>query len=125
MKERNFRNPLFAKFDFYVPSSVGQEHRNQTLRGLVDRNLAEDPQLCYCWPSQGGSSVLVVLDGVCVYVLLSLLDLKIENKYKQMLSVRLAGDHLFGKWLFTWLLLVMSLMVSAFVLTFVPWKCLG
>ena len=29
-----------------------------------------------------------------------------------MLNVRLAGDHLYGKWLFTWLSLVMSLMAS-------------
>ena len=29
-----------------------------------------------------------------------------------MLNVRLAGDHLYGKWLFTWLSLVMSLKVS-------------
>ena len=36
-----------------------------------------------------------------------------------MLDVRLAGDHLYGKFLFTWLSLVMSLMVS-FVLSFFP-----
>ena len=36
-----------------------------------------------------------------------------------MLNVRLAGDHLFGKLLFTWLSLVMSMMVS-FVLSFFP-----
>ena len=29
-----------------------------------------------------------------------------------MFNVRLAGDHLYGKWLITWLSLVMSLMVS-------------
>ena len=29
-----------------------------------------------------------------------------------MLNVRLAGDHLYEKWLFTWLSLVMYLMVS-------------
>ena len=29
-----------------------------------------------------------------------------------MFNVRLAGDHLSGKWLFTWLSLVMSLLVS-------------
>ena len=29
-----------------------------------------------------------------------------------MLNVRLAGDHLYGKLLFTWLSLVMSMMVS-------------
>ena len=34
-------------------------------------------------------------------------------------NVRLACDHLFGKLLFTWLSLVMSMMVS-FVLSFFP-----
>ena len=29
-----------------------------------------------------------------------------------MFIFRLAGDHLYGKWLFTWLSLVMSLMAS-------------
>ena len=37
-----------------------------------------------------------------------------------MFTVRLAGDLLFGKWLFTWLSLVMSLVVSCFVLFFFP-----
>ena len=36
-----------------------------------------------------------------------------------MLIVTLAGDHLYGKWLFTWLTLVLSLMAS-FVLSFFP-----
>ena len=35
-----------------------------------------------------------------------------------MFSVRLSGDHMYGKGLFTWLSLVMSLMVSYFVLSF-------
>ena len=35
-----------------------------------------------------------------------------------MFNVRLAGDHLYGKWLFAWLSLVMSLMMSYFVLSF-------
>ena len=34
-----------------------------------------------------------------------------------MFNVRLAGDHLNGKWLFTWLSLEMSLMVPNFVLS--------
>ena len=29
-----------------------------------------------------------------------------------MLNVRLAGDHVYGKYLFTWLSIVMSLLVS-------------
>ena len=37
-----------------------------------------------------------------------------------MFNVRLAGDYLHGKWHFTWLSLVMSLMVSYFALSFFP-----
>ena len=37
-----------------------------------------------------------------------------------MFNVRLASDHLSGKWLFISLLLLMSLMVSYFVLSFFP-----
>ena len=37
-----------------------------------------------------------------------------------MFNVRLAGDHLYGKWLCTWLTLVMSSIVSYFVLSFFP-----
>ena len=40
-----------------------------------------------------------------------------------MLKVRLAGDHLYGKLLFTWLSLVMSMMVF-FVLSFFPYDVL-
>ena len=36
-----------------------------------------------------------------------------------MFNVRLAGDHLYGKQLFTWLSLVVSMMTS-FVLSFFP-----
>ena len=35
-----------------------------------------------------------------------------------MFNVRLAGVHLYGKWLFAWVSLVMSLMVSYFMLSF-------
>ena len=37
---------------------------------------------------------------------------------------RLAGDHLYGKLLFTWLSLVMSMMVSFCAVLF-PTRCLG
>ena len=35
-----------------------------------------------------------------------------------MFNVRLADGHLFGKWLFTWLSLLMTLMVSYFMPSF-------
>ena len=40
------------------------------------------------------------------------------GKGKIEFNVRLAVDHLYGKWLFTWLVVVMSMMVSYFVLPF-------
>ena len=41
-----------------------------------------------------------------------------------MLNVRLAGDHLYGKQLFTWLWLVMSL-IASFCSVLFPTRCLG
>ena len=41
-----------------------------------------------------------------------------------MLNVRLAGDHLFGKLLYTWLSLVLS-MVMSFCAVLFPTRCLG
>ena len=41
-----------------------------------------------------------------------------------MLNVRIAGDHLYLKLLFTWLSLVMSLMAS-FCAGLFPTRCLG
>ena len=38
-----------------------------------------------------------------------------------MFNVRLAGDILYGKWLFTWLMLVTTLTVSYFVLFSFLW----
>ena len=37
-----------------------------------------------------------------------------------MFNVRLVSEHLYGKWLFTWLSPVVSVMVSYFVLSFFP-----
>ena len=45
-----------------------------------------------------------------------------------MLNVRLAGDHLYGNWLFTRLLLVITLMVSFLCCPFsheMPWMRSG
>ena len=41
-----------------------------------------------------------------------------------MLNVRLAGDHLYGKLLFTWLSLLASIMVILYAVLF-PTRCLG
>ena len=47
-----------------------------------------------------------------------------KNREQCLLNVRLAGDHLYGKMLFTWLSLVMSMMVSFCAVLF-PTRCLG
>ena len=44
---------------------------------------------------------------------------KYKNRLKLLLNVRLAGDHQYGKLLFTWCSLVMSMMVS-FCAVFFP-----
>ena len=43
---------------------------------------------------------------------------------KKMLNVRLADDHLYGQWLFTWLSLMMHLIVSFNAIP-IPTRCLG
>ena len=55
---------------------------------------------------------------VSCYLLFFLLYIN-TNKGKNMLNVSVVGDHLYGKLLFTWLSLVMSLMVS-FCAVFLP-----
>ena len=49
---------------------------------------------------------------------------KYKNKWGWLFSVRLAGDHLFGRLLFAWLSLVMSVVVSFCAVLF-PAGCLG
>ena len=56
-----------------------------------------------------GALLFMVIHVVCGY----------KGGWKWLLSVGLACGHLFGKLLFTWLSLVMSMMVS-FVLSFFP-----
>ena len=46
------------------------------------------------------------------------------NDFNTRNKVRLAGDHLYGKLLFTWLSLVVSVMVSFCAVLF-PTRCLG
>ena len=49
---------VFIRFVFVLVLS-GEPKQNQG-RGLVDRKLVQAPSNFYCWPSQGGSSVLVL-----------------------------------------------------------------
>ena len=77
------------------------------------------------WPSQGGSSFLAILDVACCYLWLFSLYINIKiGKVKKLLNVRLAGDHLYGKLLFTWLSLVVFMIVSFCAVLF-PMRCLG
>ena len=62
---------------------------------------------------------LVILDVTCCYLWLFSLYINIKVGKNIFFYVRLAGDHLYGKQLFTWLSLVVSLMAS-FVLSFFP-----
>ena len=61
----------------------------------------------------------MILDVARCYLWLFTLYINIKISKNSLLNVRLAGDHLFGKLLFTWLSLVMSMLVS-FVLSFFP-----
>ena len=62
--------------------------------------------------------------GVLLFIVI-LVIYKYKNRLDiVMLNVRLAGDHLYGKLLFTWLSLVMSMMVSFCAVLF-PTRCLG
>ena len=54
----------------------------------------------------------MILDVARCYLWLFTLYINIKIGKKKLLNVRLTGDHLFGKLLFTWLSLVMSMMVS-------------
>ena len=46
--------------DAFVVIVLSDEPRQNQGRGLVNRKLVKSPQQFYCWPSQGGSSVLVL-----------------------------------------------------------------
>ena len=74
------------------------------------------PRRLFCFGS------LVVLDVVFRY--LSLFLLYINIKMGKTRCVRLAGGHLYGKQMCTWLSLVMSLMASFCAVLFSN-RCLG
>ena len=50
--------------------------------GSSTANKLKPPQQFYCWPSQGGSSVLVlvILDVVCRYLFLLYININIGKK---------------------------------------------
>ena len=66
--------------------------------------LPADPKWLFCFGS------FVVLDVACGFFIVLL---------------RLACDHLYRKWLFIWMSLVMFLIVSYFVLSNFLTRCLG
>ena len=66
---------------------------------------------------------LATLDVARCYLWLFTLYINIKIG-KIVVNVRLAGDHLYGKLLFIWQSLVMSMMVSFCAVLF-PTRCLG
>ena len=51
---------LFVLFFLLFVVVLSGEPRQKQGRGLVDHKLVQAPSNFYCWPSQGGSSVLVL-----------------------------------------------------------------
>ena len=99
--------------DAFITIVLSDEPRQNQGRGLVDHKLVKVsqkflllavPRRLFCFGS------LVILDVARCYLWLFTLYLNI--KIGKRLNVRLAGDYLYGKLLFTWLSLVMSMMVS-------------
>ena len=107
---------------------MSEETRQNEWRGLVDRKQVEAPH-----PSPPSNFIAgrpeaallfwffgdFIRSGVPLFITI-LVIYKYKNRYKKMFNVRLAGVHLYGKWLFTWLSLVMSLVASFFVPSFFP-----
>ena len=50
-----------------------------------------------------GRKAIITLQSVIKHNRVSELDIKTENRENRCFNVRLAGDHLYGKWLLTWL----------------------
>ena len=104
------------------PSSPPPKKKKQNYgQGLVDCKLVEfppppPPEYLHCWPPPlppsnciaGRFGSLVILDVACCYLWL----FSSKKGKKKLLTVRLAVFHLCGKLLFTWLSLVVSMMVS-------------
>ena len=69
-------------------------------------------------------TIEIELDSSKIEIVFATVPLSGENYFTSNSLVRLAGDHLYGKLLFTWLSLVMSMMVSFCAVLF-PTRCLG
>ena len=61
--------------------------------------------------------------GVPLFIVIHVIY-QYKNRQKKMLNVRLAGGHLYGKQLLTWLSLVVSITASICAVRF-PTRCLG
>ena len=66
-------------------------------------SLLAVPRRLFCFDS------LVILDVARLWLFSLYINIKIGKK---LFNVRLSGEHLYGKLMFTWLSLVMSVMVS-------------
>ena len=101
-------------------------------RGLVDRKLVEVHQSPPPPPPQKKKNALLVVPR-WLFRFSSLVSLDVARCYLWLFLLyinikigknKLAGDHPYGKMLFTWLSLVMSMMVSFCAVLF-PTRCLG
>ena len=72
------------------------------------------PRRLFCFGS------LMILDVACCYLWLFSLYINIKIGQNSNYNVTLAGDHLYGKLLFIWLSLVMSMVVSFSAVFFPP-----
>ena len=89
---------------------------------MVDRKLVEDPSNFIAGRPKaalpfwffGGFRC-----GVPLFIVMLVIYINTKIGKNRCLIVRLAGGHLYGKQMFTWLSLVVSLMAS-FVLSFFP-----
>ena len=111
----------------FVVIVLSDEPKQNQGRGLVDRKLVKAPSTFIAGRPNAALLFWFFGDFRCGYVVIysysRYINMKIGKK-KQMLNARLAGDHLYRKLLFTWLSLVMSMMVSFRAVRF-PTRCLG
>ena len=102
--------------DAFVVTALSDKSWENQGRGLVDRKLVKPP------PPPPVLLLLAVPRRLFCFGSLVVLD--VVFRYLSLFNVRLAGGHLCGKLLFTWLSLVVSL-IASFCAVLFPTRCLG
>ena len=115
-------------FELSLYSAVSQvPYKLQQNRIIYTLLMKPIPYVFHFWYLSGDLSPVQIdtqslfLNSTCI---LWIGMYHVALKELHSLKLRLAGDHLYGKLLFTWLSLVMSMMVS-FCAVFFPTRCLG